>query len=248
MSHENTNRKGVRTYRQQQELAKLLSLLGFVCVGTGINLFLFSSFPWKLLDPAWQLNIISSLLASSPYILLGFFLIYLARFFDKLNTRYKEHISAVRKASSIISVGLLLLIPLQFVSAHLLIKKTKAQDAAAITIWRKSIQAIEGSINEQDFRTIVANLDGSDKLPAVFDAPFPIIKERALTNLRSRFNIQKNRSDDNIMTMWQNFLGSAAKNMLQMLMLYFGFKQIAISNIISSSSTSLELESEDYDA
>jgi len=248
MSNESTNQNSVRTYKQQQELTKLLSLLGIVSIGTGINSFLFSSFPWKILDPAWQLNLISSLLSSAPFLLFGFLLIYLARFYNKHDQRVKAQIVFVSKASSIISIVFLILIPLQFVSAHQLIKKTQAQDAALLTTWRKSIRAIESTKSEEDFRIIVSNLDGSDRLPAVFDAPFPIVKERALTNLRSRFNLLKNRSDDNVPTMWQNFLGNAARNILQMLLLHFGFRQIANSTKILPSMSTGEPEIDGYDA
>jgi hypothetical protein len=78
---------------------------------------LYASLPWRLLDPAWQLGISTTLLDNAPMPLVGLGLLHLAAFADPDNDAIQARRRSIAALAMAASIAFLLLIPLQGAAA-----------------------------------------------------------------------------------------------------------------------------------
>lgn len=209
-----------------------LALGGWAVILSALTTFLFAIFPLQLGVPVWQLNTISTLLASSANILTGSLLIYLARLFNPKDLQLKSNAALIRKLAGGLAVLMLVLIPFSLYTGSRAIKANKAASRNSLKQWKKQLSAVQALSSEADIRNWAASLPEPPVLPAAFDAPFPVIKQRMLDNLTGRINTVQNQIDENFRDQWSDFLKDFARNSIQSLLLALGFSAVSGRGIV----------------
>ena len=122
---------------------------------------------------------------------------------------------------------MIILIPIQIFSG------TKALQAQAQLILnevvelRNIIKGIKVTGNEAELRAFMASLPNPPKLPARFDAPFPVIKEKAIIPLEGTVNRALKDAETQKRNNSQNLIREYARNAIQCLLLAAAFAMVA---------------------
>jgi hypothetical protein len=95
------------------DLAAVLEFLSLALLGIFLAAVLMSALSPKLLDPRWQLDLISNLINNGSLALVGALLIHLAIAFHPGSDRLRARYNTFRRWALAASIGFLLLIPLQ---------------------------------------------------------------------------------------------------------------------------------------
>lgn len=215
-----------------------LALGGWAVILSALTSFLFAIFPLKLAQPVWQLNTVSTLLGASANILIGSLLISLARLFNPKDVQLKRNAALIRKLSGLFAVLMLVLIPFSLYAGTRAIKANEAASKIALNQWQKQLSAVQAMSSEAEMRGWAASLPEPPVLPAVFDAPFPVIKQRMLDSLTGKVNSVQSQIEENFRGQWLSFLNDFARNSIQSLLMALAFSALSgrgpVSNIILS--------------
>jgi hypothetical protein len=155
--------------------------------------FIFTFFPQKLGQLVWQLNAISTLLGSSTNILIGSLLISMARLFNPNRFSAQKNAAFIHKLAGLLAVVMLILIPFNLFAGSRAIKAKEAASKISLKEWKKQPRAVQSLASEADIRSWAASLPEPPLLPEVFDAPFPVIKNRMINNLTGKVNSVQNQ-------------------------------------------------------
>jgi hypothetical protein len=158
--------------------ANLLIYFGAVAAG---------ALPLALLNPFWQLRFIALLVDNGGYALMGFVLIHLAVWFDPEDRRLGLRCNQARSLAVAVTLGFLLLIPLQPWATWNSMAgqvRVQAQERRVVeqqfSSWKR---ALNGATDVQDLRTRFRALSG----PAIGEAesrlPWPQLRQQLLVGL-----------------------------------------------------------------
>jgi hypothetical protein len=211
---------------RSRESASYIAIGGWVLIGFSLNFLLFSSFPLRLAFPDWQLNQITGLLSTAPNILIGTLLVCLARRLSPEDDLLAKRTGFLRRASSWLAILLVLLIPIQLYLGFQLLRIQEGEGQATLKTWRKQLATIQTLTSEAELRSFVANLPNSPGLPAKFDAPFPVVKQRGIDNFTARINALQTRLESEKSQRLANFLPLALRNTIQALLMAIAFAGI----------------------
>lgn len=221
---------------QDQRLKRLynssswwLALAGWALIGSALNSILFASLPLKLSQSVWQLQLISAILTFSGFLLVGSLLVCGALLLNTGSTILNERSNLLRRFAGWFAILLFLIVPVQIYSGIKALHETEATENEAINGLRKVIQGMKATSSEAELRTFVAGLPNRPQLPARFDAPFPVIKQRALTNINAQLNTAINQLDESRQQRWEKFIGEVARNSVQAILMALAFNGIAQS-------------------
>ena len=209
-----------------------LALGGWTVILSAVTSFMFAIFPPKLGQPVWQLNVISTLLGASANILIGSLLISLARLFNPKDSQLKKNAAFIRKLAGFIAVLMLVLIPFSLFAGSRAIKANEAASKIALKEWKKQLRAVQSLASEADIRSWAASLPEPPLLPAVFEAPFPVIKNRLIDNLTGKVNSVQNQIEENFRGQWLGFLPDFARNSIQALLMAMGFSALSSDGLL----------------
>ena len=204
-----------------------LALGGWTVILSAVTSFMFAILPPKLGQPVWQLNVISTLLGASANILIGSLLISLARLFNPKDSQLKKNAAFIRKLAGFIAVLMLVLIPFSLFAGSRAIKANEAASKIALKEWKKQLRAVQSLSSEADIRSWAASLPEPPLLPAVFDAPFPVIKNRMIDNLTGKVNSVQSQIEQNFRGQWVGFLPDFARNSIQALLMAMAFSALS---------------------
>jgi hypothetical protein len=204
-----------------------LALLGWLLVGSSLNSVIFASFPLKLASAEWQLNLIGSILSTTFNILIGCTLIVVGQLFNTQDRALQKWQAIVSRFAAWLAVFLLLIVPLQFFLGSRVLKQQAIPAAEAISKLKSIVNGISATNSETELRSFVATLPNPPRLPAKFDAAFPVIKERAIVNINAQINGLTNNIDKQKSQALQLFLKEAVRNTSQAILMATAFSVLA---------------------
>ena len=103
----------------------------------------------------------------------------------------------IRKQAGFIAMLILVLIPFSLFGGSRAIKANETASKIALKEWTKQLRAVQSLASEADIRSWAASLPEPPLLPEVFDAPFPVIKNRLIDNLTGKVNSVQNQIEEN---------------------------------------------------
>jgi hypothetical protein len=209
--------------RHQGQLAFFAANVGWVLIGTALSSILFASFPFQLLQPEFQLRLISAILSACTALLLGCLLVCGAYVLDLDDNELHDRAKLVRVASRRFAILLLLIVPLQLFAGMRALAKVQDGESEMLKQRRQVIQRLSNTQDEQELRAYIDSLPDSPQIPDHFDAPFPVIKKRALANLNEQYKITEINLRPVRAQRWERFLGEASRNSVQAILMAIGF-------------------------
>ncbi len=186
---------------------------------------LFNLVPVKAQDPAWQLNLISSLMTNGIWAFIGTLLICLARLLNPSDRMIRNRTLLIRNLASWVALGWLLLIPLQLFLSIRLINSISAGEIGEIQNLQRVSRQVSSAASEDDLRTAMARIPNQPPMPRL-TVPVEVAKTNLLSQLQSNLNAAKNRQEQRSSSRWQTWLREAFRNSLQCAILAFGFLAI----------------------
>jgi hypothetical protein len=218
--------------------ARSIAVAGVAMMAASLNSLIFAILPLQLISPDWLLRFISALLASSLQLLVGIVVLLIARVFNSRDLKLAKRVNWFEKAARWWGILLLLTIPLQIYAGTTTIEKQEAFQTKSIAQMRRIIQTFKSANDESELRSYVASLPNPPTLPPRFDAPFPAIKDRVLTNLNAKLNLALNEQNQINPKRWQSFIADALRNGIQAALLGVAFLSISKYHDKAQSSSS----------
>jgi hypothetical protein len=204
-----------------------IAILGWLIIGTTLNTIIFNSFPLKLAAPEWQLSLISAFLSSCFAFLVGAILIALAPLFNPKDQMLLDWQRTMSRMAGLLAILMLLIIPLQFFLGSRALNGQTIKTIEAVNNFKGIAKRI-GTINtEPELRAYVASLPNAPTLPAKFDAPYPVIKQRAIENITAQVNAATNNVEAQKSESLQLFLKEAIRNASQAVLMAAAFSALA---------------------
>jgi hypothetical protein len=216
-----------RRRRISTKYSLTLGLLGWLIIGFTLNGIIFASFPLRLATVEWQLNLIGSLLSACLSLLAGCALIIIAQLFNTKDKILQKWQLIVSRLAALFAVLLLVIIPLQFYLGSLALKSQSIPAAETIKQLNRIVTGLNAVNSESELRAYVASLPNSPTLPSKFDAPFPVIKQRAIDNINAQINATTNNFDTQKSKALQTFLKEAVRNTSQAILMATAFSILA---------------------
>ncbi len=207
--------------------SRWVELVGWVLVGIALNGVLFASLPVKLIDPAWQLGVISAILSTGGFLLVGSLLAYVAQLLNPRSNLLQKRLHIVRIGAGWFTVLLLLIIPFQFYAGYRVNGIAQENDNQSIQQINKIIHGVTASDDEAELRSFFASLPTPPPVPARFEAPFPVIKQRLLTFYSDQFNAATYQSGILNIKRLERFIAEASRNAVHAFLLAIGFAGLA---------------------
>jgi hypothetical protein len=133
----------------------------------------------------------------------------------------------VARAASWFAVVLVLLIPLQFFLGYRVLKNRTNSSTEAINKLKTIVNGISAVNSEAELRAYVASLPNAPALPAKFDAAFPVIKERAIDNIKAQINAGSENTALQQSESLQVFLKEAIRNTSLAILMAAAFSALA---------------------
>jgi len=196
----------------RSESSFALALLGWLIIGSTLNGMIFNSLPIKLTMPEWQLSLIGLLLNSTFPLLVGISLIVFAQFLNLNDQTLQRWKLLAARFAALFAVLLVLIIPLQFFLGQRILKQQATSTDEAVNNLQEIARRISDLNSEEQLRVYVDSLPNPISLPAKFDAAFPVIKNRAIENIKAQINAINNNAQLQKTEALQTFLKEAIRN------------------------------------
>lgn len=210
-----------------KRVAQCLQVSAFLIAISSLNTFLFSLFPFNASRSTWLLAMSTSALSAATPLLISFLLIACAAGFDPNNRPITSRLKFICRASWWISLLIIILIPIQIVSGIRALQAQTQLILGEVVELKNIIKGIKATGNEAELRTFMASLPNPPKLPAKFDAPFPVIKANAIINLEATVNRALNDAETQRRDNSQSLIREYVRNAIQSLLLAAAFSMLA---------------------
>jgi len=210
-----------------KRVAQCLQVSAFLIAISSLNTFLFSLFPFNASRSTWLLAMSTSALSAATPLLISFLLIACAAGFDPNNRPITSRLKFICRASWWISLLIIILIPIQIVSGIRALQAQTQLILGEVVELKNIIKGIKATGNEAELRAFMASLPNPPKLPAKFDAPFPMIKANAIINLEATVNRALNDAETQRRDNSQNLIREYVRNAIQSLLLAAAFSMVA---------------------
>jgi hypothetical protein len=210
-----------------KRVAQCLQVSAFLIAISSLNTFLFSLFPFNASRSTWLLAMSTSALSAATPLLISFLLIACAAGFDPNNRPITSRLKFICRASWWISLLIIILIPIQIVSGIRALQAQTQLILGEVVELKNIIKGIKATGNEAELRAFMASLPNPPKLPAKFDAPFPVIKANAIINLEATVNRALNDAETQRRDNSQSLIREYVRNAIQSLLLAAAFSMLA---------------------
>lgn len=207
--------------------SRLFALVGWVLIGASLSSILFASLPVRLIDPAWQLLLISAILSNTGIILLGTLLVCGAALLNGNSDKLRQRSDLLRRSVGWFAVLLLVIIPFQFYVGYRANGVVQETENQSIQLIRKIIKGVTAANNEAELRSFVASLPSPPPVPEKFGAPFAVVKERLLNNFNSQINAANYQAGELRRQRLERFIAEASRNSVQAILMAIAFTGIA---------------------
>jgi hypothetical protein len=223
----------------------LLFRSGWVFIGLTLVLIFFPVLPPRPFNPDWQLNFISALLANSAILLLGAVLVCYASRREELDGKSLRQVRLMRTVLAWASLGLLLLVPVQFVASTGIVRTNYFNGMASMRQLGKVIENLRETKNEQEFREQLSKFPNLPALPAKFDQPYQDVRDTIIQSLSSRKAASINQFAKTRDENFQVVIKESFRNSASLILFSYGFMAIALAdssqrNVITSLAMLLE--------
>jgi hypothetical protein len=213
--------------RLKAKTAVTTAIIGWLLIGFSLNAIIFNSFPVKIATPEWQLSLIAALISSSTSLLIGATLVALALALNPREKILQDWNLTVCRAASWLALVLVLITPLQFFIGSRALKNQSNTTYEAIFKLKSIAKGIGALKSEDELRAYVATLPNAPILPAKFDAPFPVIQQRAIDNIKAQINGATENVEIQKSQAIQTFLKEAIRNTSQAILMAAAFSSLA---------------------
>lgn len=159
-------------------------------------------------------------------------LIALALLFNPKDNLLQKWQRMVIRLSGLFAILMVLVIPLQFFLGSRALNGQTSRAFEAINNLKAIATRISAVKSEPELRVYVASLPNAPALPAKFDAAFPVIKQRAIENIKAQINAAQNNVEIQKSEALQVFLKEAIRNTAQAILMAAAFS--ALANLSSS--------------
>ncbi|MCP9834494.1 MULTISPECIES: hypothetical protein [unclassified Cyanobium] len=207
--------------------SRACDLVGWILIGSSLSSLLFIALPVKLIDPAWQLQLISAILASTTFLLLGTLLVCGATWLNAKSRTLQQRSDFVRRAAGWFAVLLLVLIPYQLYAGNRASGVVQATENKSIQLIKNVIRGVTATSSEPELRSFLASLPTPPPVPAKFDAPFGEIKQRLLINFNSQLNAANYQAGELRRQRLERFIADVTRNSVQAVLMAIAFTGIA---------------------
>lgn len=133
----------------------------------------------------------------------------------------------VSRLAAWFTIALLFLIPVQFFLGSQALKQQKKPTFEAINKLIGIANKVSTINSEPELRAYFASLPNPPILSPKFEAPFPVIKQRIIDNVKSRINFASNNADRENSRATQTFLLEAIRNTSQAILMAVAFSILA---------------------
>jgi hypothetical protein len=204
-------------------IASILSYCGIILFLSTLSAFVFSAFPLKITDPAWQLRIVAGILGSCVNILLSGIIFLIS---EALSKRNVKKFAKYLKFIQFLSIVVILAIPFQIYAGRNAINRQAEPLYKIISDLKGYSNGIRASQNEAQLRGFLASIPDGPTLPDKFNQPYESIKERALTNLQGKINRALNDIESQKSDLTQLFILECVRNSIQSILMFLGLRRI----------------------
>jgi hypothetical protein len=225
-----------RRLREWSDGARYIHWSGIVLLGVFV-VALLNAIPPRWSEPAWQLNLISLLLANGVNALLGALLICLALLFNPSDSQVKQRTLLVRTLASWVALGWILLIPLQLFLGVRIINSQAANELGQIQSLERTGRAVANANTEAELRAVMAQIPNQPPLPRL-TVPWEVAKANLLTQFQRNISASKTRQQQTNSTRWQTWLKEVTRNSLMSVLLGLGFLAIGKNRQLPASGNS----------
>jgi hypothetical protein len=213
-----------RRWKDNADAARFIFWGGVVLLGVFL-VPLINLVPVQIREPAWQLNLIGTLMTNGIWAFLGSLLICSARLLNQWDRMIRSRSLFVRTISSWIALGWLLLIPLQLFLSVRLINTLTSREIGEIQNVQRVSRQVSSATTEDELRSAMARIPNQPPMPRL-TVSVEAAKTNLLSALQSNLNSAKNRQEQRASERWQTWLREAFRNTLQCGLLAFGFLAI----------------------
>lgn len=208
-----------------------LTLLAGVLCGIFLIQMLATSLPLGLLKPAWQLSFIGTLLSQSYLPLLALGLLHLTASIADWDRRLMWWLRLSARLAIAVSLGFLLLIPLQWTALGQLNSKADVQRQRELTRLETLVSSLHQVVRQSSSTDeIFSRLQGlsAPPPPATYQSlPLPILRERMKVDLlEAEKQLTLRRADAARSRFWK-VVPLASRNTLLLLAYAIGFAGLA---------------------
>lgn len=182
---------------EQQSAGIMLFRVGVALLAIFVVLLLAGLFPIKLIDPAWQLRVIRSLVNNGTIAVLGLVLISLAPIISP-SEKLKRRRQRFANLAVVASIGYLLIVPLQGVAIWQGLNTFNNTQTRQIQAAKEKIEQIRKAVNESsntaDLQKRLQALPGPALPPLNTNAPIDVVRPQLLSLLETAQGQLKQRT------------------------------------------------------
>jgi hypothetical protein len=204
-------------------ISDILSYCGIILFLSALSAILFSAFPLKITDPAWQLRVTAGILSSCLNILLSGIIFLIS---EALSKRNDQTFAKYLKFINLFSLIVILIIPFQVYAGRNAINRQSEPLYKIVGDLKGYSRRIRASQNEAQLRIFLASIPEGPTLPDKFNQPYEVIKERVLVNLQAKVNRALNDIEEQKRNMTQSFIVECLRNSIQSILMFLGLRRI----------------------
>lgn len=191
----------------REQIARQISLVGVLMLVIFFITVLGVVVPPRILDPAWQLRVVTILVGNGTIPLVGFLLLPLAAAIDPTNRRLEARWHKFRTWALLPVIGYALLIPLQAVAIARGLQNAYLQQNRQLSIGSSRIAEVRTAVQESSTTAQLAErlkaLKAPTLSPAALNQPMPQLRRELLASLRNaESQLRQNSQGVPIASIW----------------------------------------------
>jgi hypothetical protein len=171
----------------RQSAGKLMVRIGLALFVVFLSVVLAAALPLKLLDPAWQLLVIATLVNNGTIAVLGFVLIALAPLVASGSGQLRRWRDRIASLACLAAIGYLLIIPLQGLAAWRGVQQLSMEQGRQLRRGMARIEAIRSAVHQArstaDLQSQLKRIEGMPLPPLQIDRPLASFRPQLLSRL-----------------------------------------------------------------
>ncbi len=176
-----------------QDLAEPLKWVGFALLGIYAAAVGAAALPVRLLDPAWINSVCSSIRSGVLFPLLAMVLILISAYLERTGNE-PPLITRLRRLCSLVTLGFVLMIPLQIWSGQKLIDLAIQNQQARVQPLDMALRALYATANADELQAAIRSIPGaSPNISNRFDEPVRLIRDRLIAEIEPQLDKQKDQ-------------------------------------------------------
>ena len=176
-----------------QDLVEPLKWVGFALLGIYAASVGAAALPVTLLDPVWINSVCGSIRSGVLYPLLAMVLILIGAYLERTGNE-PPLITRLRRLCSWVTLGFVLMIPLQIWSGQKLIDLAIQNQQARVQPGERALRALYATTNADELQAAIRSIPGaSPNISNRFDEPVRTIRDRLIAEIEPQLDKQKDQ-------------------------------------------------------